>query len=63
MNRVERALAGIGRRFIGGFKTRDARYYYRRSPMPHIGAKQRAKYSAMPDGFMDAASRKREGAR
>ncbi len=62
MNKIERALAGIGRRLIGGFGTRDARYYLGRNRYrPHIGAKQIAKYSRLPDGFMDAASRKRAG--
>lgn len=52
------ALAMIGRRFIGGYDTRKFRAGRSRY-MPHIGAKQRAKYGAMPQGFMDAASRKR----
>lgn len=60
MNKVVTALAGIGRRFIGGYGSRDAYYYLGRNKYrPHIGAKQRAKYAAMPDGFMDAASRAR----
>jgi hypothetical protein len=56
------ALATIGRRFIGGYKTRDARYYLGRNRYrPHIGAKQIAKYSKLPEGFMDAASRRKAG--
>lgn len=53
------ALASIGRRFIGGYRGRV--YNSRSRYVPHIGKKQRAKYAAMPDGFMDAASRKRAG--
>lgn len=60
MHKIEYALGGIGRRLIGGFDTRKFRGS-RSKYMPHVGAKQRAKYAAMPDGSMDAASRKREG--
>lgn len=55
------ALALIGRRFIGGYRGRDygrTRSKYRE---PHIGDKQKRKYSAMRDGYMDTASRKRAG--
>lgn len=41
---VVAALASIGRRFIGGYDTRDARYYYGRSKyMPHQGAREIAR--------------------
>ncbi|MDW9880466.1 hypothetical protein GOA90_25090 [Sinorhizobium meliloti] len=58
MHKIVTALAGIRRQFIGGFDTRKFREG-RSKYMPHIGAKQRAKYAALPDGFMDAASRAR----
>jgi hypothetical protein len=38
------ALTLAGRRFIGGYRTRDARYYHGRSRyMPHQGAREIAR--------------------
>jgi len=38
------ALTMAGRRFIGGYRTRDAHYYYGRSRyMPHQGARKIAR--------------------
>ena len=51
MHPVVKALAGIHRHFIGGFRTRrsgTSRY------MPHIGAKERARHAGKPDGVMHA---------
>ena len=53
------ALSLIGRRFIGGYRGRA--YGGRSKHEPHIGEKQKRKYSAMRDGHMDAANRKRAG--
>jgi hypothetical protein len=44
MHKVEVALASIGRRLIGGFRTRDAWYYARRSYYrPHQGKREIAR--------------------
>ena len=53
MHKVERALAAIGRRFIGGYGSRDADYYLGRSRYrPHIGKKEAARHAGKPDGKM-----------
>ena len=48
---VEKALAGIRRHFIGGFRTRSARAG-KSKYMPHLGAKERARHAGKPDGLM-----------
>lgn len=45
MNRLEFALMGIKRRFIGAYGSR--RYRSESKYMPHQGAKQRAKYAKL----------------
>lgn len=45
------ALAGIKRRFIGGFRTRS-HLAGRSKYMPRLGAKERARHAGKPDGLM-----------
>lgn len=49
MHKTEQAIRGIGRRFIGGFRTRTGG---RSKYMPHIGAKEAARHAGKPDGKM-----------
>ena len=46
------ALRGIGRAFIGGYRSRSRRAG-KSKYMPHLGAKERARHAGKPDGRMD----------
>lgn len=50
-SKVETALTGIGRRLLGGFRTRSATAG-RSKYMPHLGTKERARHAGKPDGLM-----------
>ena len=49
MHKVESAIRNIGRRFIGGFRTRTGG---RSKYAPHIGKKEAARHAGKPDGKM-----------
>lgn len=48
---IQTALRGIGRAFIGGYRTRSLRAG-RSKYMPHLGVKERARHAGKPDGAM-----------
>lgn len=58
MHPAEAAIRQIGRRFLGGFRTRQDRRG-RSKYMPHIGAKERARHAGKPDGPMHVTGHQR----
>lgn len=48
---IQTALRGIGRHFIGGYRTRSSRAG-KSKYQPHIGIKERARHQGKPNGAM-----------